>query len=205
MITIQDTIKKAISIKGLEILLDKKKLCLLLEDLSPTLKEEREFIEKIYDDSVGKIIYHIYLANNEQKKEYLRDAHTYLEEKRGYNEKWRQKFLGYFTTEIKTNHKVSLRILSQGEDRRNVDIFPGEARSGLEISKNLWDGPLFRICYNENLKKAEIENTSFKIWTIIFPNFEKKELEPGGILALEKDMMIRIVPRVAQLNVIDVE
>ena len=95
--------------------------------------------------------------------------------------------------------------MSQGEERRNVDIFPGEARSGLEISKNLSCGALFRIGYDENLKKPEIENLSSQIWTIVCPDFQKMELGPGEVLPLEKDMMIRIVPRVAQLNVIDVE
>lgn len=45
-ITMQDTIKKAISIRGLAVLQEKKRFLILLEDLAPALTEEREFLEK---------------------------------------------------------------------------------------------------------------------------------------------------------------
>ena len=54
-ITMQDTIKKAISIRGLAVLQEKKRFLILLEDLAPALTEEREFLEKVYQNELGKI------------------------------------------------------------------------------------------------------------------------------------------------------
>ncbi len=217
MITIQDTIKKAMDIKGSEILMDKKRLCILLEDLSPNLKEERDFIEKVYSDGIGKIIYDIYSAEEELRMEYIYDADMYLEENYGFNEKWRKRLLSYFIDRIPcqsgsqnrnhshSEHKAVFRILSQGEEKREMEIFVGNIVNGRSISKNLSFDSLLKILYNEKTKEIGIKNISLESWTVVCPDFSKKECSPGQIQVLKKDMMIRIIPRVAQLNVIDVK
>lgn len=261
MVTIQDTVRRAISIKGPKILMDKKNLCILLEDLSPGLAEEREFIEKVYNDGVGKILFDAYSADEEGKKEYLAEADMYLESQCGFNEKWRRRLLFYFAEVIlgrephhpgvvqereqarqsregmgrrfiaaaeplsgrmavgngdflpkgqepKTGarmHKVVFRVLSKGERKWDLEVSVSESIVGSEISKNLPGEPLLKILYNEKMDKLGIKNISFDSWTVICPDFSRRECAPRQVQVLEKDMMIRIIAGIVHLNVIDIQ
>ena len=96
MVTIEDAICKAISMKGANILNDKKKFCLLLEDLVPNLIEDRKFIEMIYCDEFGKIFSEAMHATYKMREVYLREADKYLAEKCCFIEVRRHQFLGIF-------------------------------------------------------------------------------------------------------------
>lgn len=49
---------------GYELLLDKNKLCCMMEDLTPQLGDEIDFFSKLYSDDVGRIIYSAVTNNN---------------------------------------------------------------------------------------------------------------------------------------------
>lgn len=101
MPTIQDTIIQAVKAKGYRILEDKDALCVILEDLSPGLQSERGFIDKVYNNRVGKILLNAYLSDPSGKEEYLREADEYLDRENGRNETWRKRLLSYFEPAIK--------------------------------------------------------------------------------------------------------
>ncbi|MFI3326774.1 MAG: protein kinase [Clostridia bacterium] len=100
-------------------------------------------------------------------------------------------------------HKVLFLVLSANEAKRKIEVYVGDNLSAEQISKNLNNrGALFKILYNNKLQKIGIKNLSQSSWTIIHSNKTKEKCEPGHIHVLETGMMIRIIPKVAQLNVI---
>lgn len=107
MSTIQDTIIRAVKVKGYRILEDKDALCVILEDLSPDLYKEREFIDKVYNNGVGKIILNACLSDSSKKHEYLKEADAYLSEENGLNEEWRRQLLSYFEAVVQGGVAVS--------------------------------------------------------------------------------------------------
>ena len=117
MITIQEAISRAISIKGYEILLDRRLLCNTLEDLSPDLYESIAFINRIITDAVGELLYKSYLAEKSQRDSYIIEIDRMLEEEEDRGTKSRKLFLSYFEFDInekttndkaKANNKILL-------------------------------------------------------------------------------------------------
>ena len=101
MSTIQETISKATKVKGSNILRNKDVLCVVIEDLSPDLEEELKFINRVYNDDVGKILYNAFIAKDAEGKEnLLKEADRFLDEENGRNPKWREKLLSYFRNSI---------------------------------------------------------------------------------------------------------
>lgn len=96
MPNIQETLVKAVSIRGGEILKDKKILCNILEDLSPDLYSTIAFINKIYTSAVGEMLFKAYSAKNEQRKTYIKEADRILEEEEDRGSKSRKAFFSYF-------------------------------------------------------------------------------------------------------------
>ena len=107
MITIQDAISKAISIKGSEILLDKRILCNTLEDLSPDLYESIAFINRIITDAVGELLYKSYLVEKSQRDNFMIEIDRILEEEEDRGAKSRSTFLSYFELSIKKKDNYS--------------------------------------------------------------------------------------------------
>lgn len=102
-------------------------------------------------------------------------------------------------------HKVIFKVLSAGEAKKELELYVADEMTGSQISSHLPKGALFKILYNKNIHKLGIKNLSSDTWTIICADKSKKECLPGQIQILEKEMMIRIIPRTAQLNVVDIE
>ena len=100
---------------------------------------------------------------------------------------------------------VTFRILSAGEAKKEICLNVADTRSGQMISKNLPDGELFRILYSKKQKKLGIRNLSTSAWTIVHADKTKATCAPGDVQALEEGMMIRIIPKTAQLNVLKIE
>lgn len=107
MNSIQDTIVKGISLKGHELLKDKKKLCVLLEDLSPELQEEIAFIEKLYSNSVGTIFFNATQAENSEKEQFMLEADRYLDNENGIRDDVRRRFLLYFEPAIMQEQQIA--------------------------------------------------------------------------------------------------
>ena len=116
MITIQEAISRAISIKGYEILLDRRLLCNTLEDLSPDLYESIAFINRIITDAVGELLYKSYLAEKSQRDSYIIEIDRMLEEEEDRGTKSRKLFLSYFEFDINektTNDKAKAISVSK--------------------------------------------------------------------------------------------
>ena len=97
MPTIQETISRIINVEGPNIFKNKKKLCIAIEDLAPSLCEEIDFINKVYNDNVGQLIYETIVEDDiEKKKDLLREVDKYLDEKSGINANWRNRLLLFF-------------------------------------------------------------------------------------------------------------
>ena len=124
MPSIQETLVKAVSIRGGEILKDKQILCNILEDLSPDLYSTIAFINKIYTSAVGEMLFKAHIAKKDQRKTYIKEADRILEEEEDRGEKSRKAFFSYFELLLKedyTNQKVSAR------DKTSFDIKDGVA------------------------------------------------------------------------------
>ena len=101
MPTIQDTISKATKLKGAKIFKNKTELCIVIEDLAPELGEELRFIDRVYNNEVGRILFNALVESNlDRKKALLIDADRFLDEDNGRNKKWRDKLLSYFQKSI---------------------------------------------------------------------------------------------------------
>lgn len=102
-------------------------------------------------------------------------------------------------------HKVTFKVLSIGEEKKELKVYVADEITGAQISKHLPPGILFKILYNKNIHKLGIKNLSAGTWTIICADKTQKECSPGQIQILESKMKIRIIPKTAQLNVIEVQ
>ncbi len=220
-------------LKGNSVLADKSKLCAVLEDLSPQLMEEREFIEKVYSNPVGTLFFKASEAKGAEKKSYLTEIDFYLEEQNGYNEKWRKRLFLYFhelfldTAVTPAVSKVSEQTAMQDDLFSNKVHFmilnrcivdgkiekvqhkkecaAGDVITGEQISKELPAAPIFKVLYNERLKKIGIKNLTDYEWEIVSGNYVHTKCMPGQVQVLEKEMMVRIKPRIAQLYVTAVQ
>lgn len=101
-------------------------------------------------------------------------------------------------------HEAVLKVMSLGEERREISIHSGEIFTGREISKHLPQKNYLRVLYNKHNHKIGIQNLSGTSWTLIHSDKTKEDFRHGEIKALEAGMMIRIIPKKAQLNVISV-
>ena len=77
---LQQAIQKAIDLQGPSVLMQKKQLCCLLEDLVPQLARERVDFEKSYSDDLGKFLCRLYQADNQEKAKIRIEAEAYLED-----------------------------------------------------------------------------------------------------------------------------
>lgn len=200
-ITIRDTIQKAVSIRGAGVLQDKRRLLVLLEDLAPALGKEREFLEKAYQSEVGKILVGACLADGAERAEYLAEADACLEEQYGLNDAWRKRLLSYFR-DLRLRRAV-FRILSKGEKRRNTEVFVPGILAGAQVSAHLPPGPLLKLLYSEQRNRLGVRNISSDPWTVIGPDGMEQTCMPGTVQPLEEGMRIWILPRTAQLNVLE--
>lgn len=124
MPNIQETLVKAVSLRGGEILKDRKILCNILEDLSPDLYSTIAFINKIYTSSVGEMLYKAYSAKSEQRKTYIKEVDRILEEEEDRGSKSRKAFFSYFELLIlqdNTEQKVAAK------DKTSIGVKDGVA------------------------------------------------------------------------------
>lgn len=101
-------------------------------------------------------------------------------------------------------HFATFRVLSAGEPKRDMTVYVSDVASGRLISKNLSSGNLFKVLYNKKIKKIGLGNISNEPWTIVYADGRKGKCISGQVVVLEKDMKIRIIPKTAQLNVLEV-
>lgn len=224
---IQDTIKWAVDLCGCKILGDKEFFCAVLEDLSPNLYEEREFIQKVYSNAVGKQLMEGYMATNMwRKQECLNEIEEYLEEE-GRNHNWKKRFIAYFSELIldqditieleeppiredsyeknkKLSSSVIFRVISNGEEKGNMEFYAGEMVIGKHISEKLNTDVLFKIMYNKPTKTIRLKNLSKSDWIIINADNTKSSCKVYSECDLKKEMIIYIREENVLLNVVDI-
>lgn len=105
---------------------------------------------------------------------------------------------------IPRKHCATLRVLSAGEAKRDMTIYVSDVATGSSISKNLSSDNLFKVLYNKKIHKMGMKNISKKPWIIVYVDGRKEKCACGQVVVLEKDMKVRIIPRTAQLNVLEV-
>ena len=103
------------------------------------------------------------------------------------------------------NGSVKFKVLSRGEAVREVTLSDPVEVNGSQISKHLESGTLFKIMYNSKLNKMGIKNMSRHSWKVVHADSSATQLEPGKIQILEVDMKISIIPKTAQLNVLEIK
>lgn len=108
-------------------------------------------------------------------------------------------------TSSRHRHKVVMKVLSVGEAKREMEVHVADVISGDKLSKNFPSGKLFKVLYNKKERKIGIKNLSAASWIIVYADQSKKKCEPGQVQELENGMMIRIIPKTAQLNIIDLQ
>lgn len=96
VITIEDTIIRAIEIRGSEVLRRREVFCAVIEDLAPHLGPERVFLEQIYTDELGTYLFQAARTDYPQRNKLLRDAQRYLLETCGYSDLYRDRFYEIF-------------------------------------------------------------------------------------------------------------
>lgn len=102
-------------------------------------------------------------------------------------------------------HRVTFKVLSAGEDKKELKAYVADEITGEQISKHLPKGILFKVLYNKNIHKFGIKNLSTDSWIIVHADKTNEECMPGQVQVLEEEMMIRIIPKTAQLNVIEIQ
>lgn len=107
MVTIQEAITKAISIRGAEVLSKKEELCVILEDLAPELIKERNFIETFYDNELGQIFQKAYQSSLDIRILDLLEADLYLSEEKGLVPKKRKELIEIFKQPL--NEKIAVK------------------------------------------------------------------------------------------------
>ncbi|MCR5789507.1 MAG: hypothetical protein K6G83_06405 [Lachnospiraceae bacterium] len=102
---------------------------------------------------------------------------------------------------IQKKHTVEFKVLSAGEAKRTITLSPGDELYGGSVSKNLPNTPLLKILFHKKEKILGIRNLSDSPWTVVLPDQTKNVVRSGQIEPLREGMLIRIIPRTAQLNV----
>lgn len=97
---------------------------------------------------------------------------------------------------------VTFKVLSAGEDKKQISPTVGTKIRGEKISKNLPSGDLLQIMYNPRTHKIGAKNLSGSAWTVVKADGNRITCEPNQVIALAVGIRIVIIPRVAQLNVI---
>lgn len=105
---------------------------------------------------------------------------------------------------ISRKHFATFRVLSAGEPKRDMTVYVSDIATGSSISKNLSSGNLFKVLYNKKIQKIGLKNISSEPWTIVYADGRKEKCVSGQVVVLEKDMKVRIIPKTAQLNVLEV-
>lgn len=145
------TILQAVQLRGNRILADKDRLCIVLEDLSPELQDDLAFIEKVYNNDVGKLLLQACTTSGEKRRELLRAADVYLDEENGRNPKWRKRLLSYFeravgdSLDTGDNSGTKLPRATDGECtyiHADGTITTGIKRGGV------WNGPFKKVLPN---------------------------------------------------------
>lgn len=108
MSRIQSAIHRAVITKGDGILECKKYLCRILEDLAPDCVTERQWIESLYTEELGRILAKAAQVTFLEKPQYLREADAYLLNQTGLMEQRRKEFLEMFK-EILVGHVVEVK------------------------------------------------------------------------------------------------
>lgn len=101
-------------------------------------------------------------------------------------------------------HFATFRVLSAGEPKRDMTVYVSDVATGSSISQNLSSGNLFKVLYNKKIQKIGLMNISSEPWTIVYADGRKEKCVSGQVVVLEKDMKVRIIPKTAQLNVLEV-
>lgn len=100
-------------------------------------------------------------------------------------------------------HFATFRVLSAGEPKKDMTVYVSDIATGSLISKNLSSGNLFKVLYNKKIQKIGLKNISSEPWTIVYADGRKEKCVSGQVVVLEKDMKVRIIPKTAQLNVLE--
>lgn len=94
--------------------------------------------------------------------------------------------------------------MSAGEPKRDITVYVSDIASSGSISKHLPSGDLFKVLYNKKIQKIGLKNMSRDSWTIVYADGRKEKCVSGQVVVLEKNMKVRIIPKTAQLNVLEV-
>ena len=109
------------------------------------------------------------------------------------------------TLPLPPKHKVVFKCLSAGEPKHEKTLYVRDVVDAESISKNLPAGSFLKVLYNKSQKKIGVKNLSTMTWTVIYPDKSKKTCAPGEVQELDAGMMLRFIPKVAQMNVVEVD
>lgn len=136
MPNMRDAIEKAIQKFGLQLLLDKDKLILILEDLVPYLQEDLVYIEKMFSVEVGRILFEKW--NVSAKSEYtFSDVELFLSENEGFNDKWIKKFISFFDG-LDLGQYIKGSLLSEENNRQMKVDSRGENLESKNYPEEKW-------------------------------------------------------------------
>ena len=167
MPAIQDTIIQAVNLKGHKILADKNTLCIILEDLSPNLYKERDFIDKVYNNEVGKILCKACTSELSKKAEYLREADKYLDEENGRNASWRKRLLSYFEKAVMEKYGEELSVTNAEKSVQRMEGNKDTSKAGTDSKTKIIEEklsvtkagkPLQRTGDNKDTSKTDTDS-----------------------------------------------
>ena len=84
-----------------------------------------------------------------------------------------------------------------------MEVFVPRVLTGDQVSVHLSSGPLLKLLYSEQRQCLGVRNISSDTWTVIGPDGAGWDCSPGTVQPLKEGMMIRIIPRTAQMNVLE--
>ena len=121
---IQETITHIIELEGESIVKDPSRLCNMIEDISPYLKDEKEFLYKILTYSVGRELCEALLTKDSQSNEHILEARRILVNEEGRNDSCADKIFEYFGISISIcDSKTNIKCRSfKKTNRKDIQI-----------------------------------------------------------------------------------
>ena len=130
--TLQSAIQQTMALFGPDILKHKQSFLNAIEDLVPYLEDDCFFLQKTYDDEIGRIIYNYFQLSSLSDDIYIEESKSYLLDKLGLNNEKINQFISYFlhngdtpTKQLSTSNKV---IVESEENEENKNQEPGKSQ-----------------------------------------------------------------------------
>ena len=146
--TIQSAIQQIRMTHGSDIFTNRQAFINAVEDLVPYLEEDALFLQKTYDDDIGRIIYNYHASHNNQI--YMDELRGYLSDKLGLKDDKILQFLDYFSADtMQPKYSANPKINNRKTEKYNTQNY-------VQKEKNAPVNGLIPIQQNQNATTVKL-------------------------------------------------